>query len=255
MVARMVRHRKIRAELGVSSRVREPLARVHYAERVLCYSVAELDYPFPMPPHVRLVGTMVPPLPQATNGGEIIAWLDAQSSVIYQAFGTIARLTRAEIAALVDVARRLEGRHQVLWKLPAEQQRMLPSRALPGNLRIESWLPSQLDVLAHPHVTLFFNHSGTGAYHEGLYFGKPQVTRPLWMDCHDIAARSRGLGIGLMLDRPDTIDPDDVTDKLLRVLGDPSFRERAEHFATLLRAAGGRKAAADILLELPALKD
>jgi UDP:flavonoid glycosyltransferase YjiC (YdhE family) len=76
------------------------------------------------------------------------------------------------------------------------RSRNIAARSAFANLRIESWLPSQLDVLAHPHVTLFFNHSGTDAYHEGLYFGKPQVMRPLWMDCHDIATRSRDLGIG-----------------------------------------------------------
>jgi polyene glycosyltransferase len=221
---------------------------------VLCYSVPELDYPFPIPTKVHMVGAMVPPLPQAPDGGDVTAWLDAQTSVVYQAFGTVTRLDAEEVHALVDVARRLDGHgHQVLWKLPEQQQRLLPPRdALPRNLRIESWLPSQLDVLAHPNVKLFFNHCGGNAFHEGLYFGKPQVMRSLFVDCHDQAIRGYDAGIGLPV-RPAAIDTDDVTDKLLRVLRDRRFRERAELFAALQRAAGGRQAAADIIENLPQL--
>lgn len=244
----------VRTELGIAPQARGMMARIDAAEMVLCYSVPELDYPFPVPGSMRLVGPMVPPLPQAPDGDGLSEWLDDQDSVIYMGFGTITRLTREQVAALIEVTRRLADRHQVLWKLPAEQQELLPPReTLPGNLRIESWVPSQLDVLGHPSVKVFFTHAGGNGFHEGLYFGKPLVVRPLWVDCDDQAVRGQDFGVSLTLDRPETLDADDVTDKLTRVLDDPAFRERAEHFATLLRAAGGRSTAADLLLGLPAL--
>ncbi|OLF06429.1 glycosyltransferase [Actinophytocola xanthii] len=254
MSRRMRSESRIRRELGISRLAHRPMARFEHAERVLCYSVAEIDYPFRIPDKMHLVGAMVPPLPQAPEERELTSWLDAQTSVVYQGFGTITRLSRAEVATLVEVARRLSPDHQVLWKLPAEQQHLLPPReTLPPTLRIENWLPSQLDVLAHPNVRVFFNHAGSNAFHESLYFGKPQVLRPLWMDCHDEATRARDIGVGLALDHPERLDLADVTDKLLRVLGDPSFRERTEHLAGLQRAAGGRVAAADVVLDLPVL--
>lgn len=238
---------------GIAPQAKGEMSRVDQAELVLCYSIPELDYPFSLPEKMRTVGALVPPLPQAPGEHELIHWLDAQKSVVYMGFGTITRLTREQVEALVKVARRMDG-HQFLWKLPAEQQHLLPSKdQLPANLRIESWVPSQLDVLAHPSVRLFFTHAGSNGVHEGLYFGKPLVARPLWMDCHDLAVRVRDFGVGLVLDKPDTVDPDDVTDKLTRVLGDNSFRERAEQIGQLQRAAGGRQAAADLLLGLPAL--
>ncbi|MFH8554038.1 glycosyltransferase [Streptomyces celluloflavus] len=244
----------VRTELGIAPQARGMMARIDAAEMVLCYSVPELDYPFPVPGSMRLVGPMVPPLPQAPDDDGLSEWLDDQDSVIYMGFGTITRLTREQVAALIEVTRRLADRHQVLWKLPAEQQELLPPReTLPGNLRIESWVPSQLDVLGHPSVKVFFTHAGGNGFHEGLYFGKPLVVRPLWVDCDDQAVRGQDFGVSLTLDRPETLDADDVTDKLTRVLDDPAFRERAEHFATLLRAAGGRSTAADLLLGLPAL--
>ncbi len=114
-------------------------------------------------------------------------------------------------------------------------------------------MPSQLDVLAHPNVKLFFTHAGGNAYTESIFFGKPMVSRPLWVDCYDQAVRAESFGVGLTLDKPHTVDPRDVVDKLTRVLDDPAFSENAERLAALQHAAGGRKTAADLVLSLPAL--
>jgi polyene glycosyltransferase len=242
---------RLRAAFGLPRS--DEMTRIDKAELVLCYSIPQLDYPFAVPDKVKLVGAMVPPLPEAPAGGPLAAWLDAQPSVVYMGFGTITRLTREEVWALVEVAQRLAGRHQILWKLPEQQRHLLPPGPLPRNLRIEDWVPSQVDVLAHPNVRAFFTHGGGNAYHESVYFGKPQVIRPLWVDCFDQAVRARDFGIGLTLDRPRTIDPDDVVDKLIRVLEEPSFAQEAQRLGAIMRAAGGRRAAADLLLDLPAV--
>jgi polyene glycosyltransferase len=245
---------RVRAELGIAPEASGFMPRIDRAERILCYSVPELDYPFPVPDKMRLVGSMIPPLPQAPDDGGLGEWLDARDSIVYMGFGTITRLTREQVSSLLEVVRRLSDRHHVLWKLPTDQQKLLPPQEeLPDNLRIESWVPSQLDVLAHPNVKLFFTHAGGNGFHEGLYFGTPLVVRPLWVDCDDQAVRGEDFGVSLTLDRPETIDVDDVLGKLTRVLEDNAFRERAEHFGKLLRAAGGREAAADLLLDLPAM--
>lgn len=242
---------KVVAELGISPEARGQFARVEKSELVLCYSIPEMDYPFDLPEKIRPVGALVPPLPQAAPG-ELGEWLDAQKSVVYMGFGTITRLTRDQVEAFVQVARAVEGKHSVLWKLPRDQQEFLPDE-LPSNLRVETWVPSQLDVLAHPSVKLFFTHAGGNAYTESIYFGKPMVSRPLWVDCYDQAVRAESFGVGLTLDKPHTVDPRDVVDKLTRVLDDPRFRENAERLAALQHAAGGRKTAADLILSLPAL--
>ncbi|MFE3602224.1 glycosyltransferase [Streptomyces sp. NPDC059096] len=239
----------IRKELGIAPP--NAMTRVDKAAAVVCSSVAELDYPFDIPEKLNLVGALLPPLPEAPDDNKVSGWLDRQSSVVYMGFGTITRLTREEVGALVEVARRMADTHQFLWKLPTEQQHLLPPAAsLPANLRVENWVPSQLDVLAHPKVSAFFSHGGGNAYHEGVYFGKPQVVRPLWVDCFDQAVRGRDFGISLTLDKPHTVDPDDVVDKLTRVTSEPSFREQAERLGALQREAGGRKAAADLVVGL-----
>jgi polyene glycosyltransferase len=254
MMRTLARDKRTRAELGVAPEARRPMAVIDRAAVVLCLSLRELDYPFPIPPNLAPVGALIPPLPEAAQPNELADWLDAQSSVAFVGLGTVTRLTRRHVHAMVEVARRLEGRHQLLWKLPAEQQRMLPpAAALPGNLRVEQWVPSQLDVLAHPNVKAFLTHGGSNGFHEGLYFGKPLVVRPLWADCYDEAVRGADHGVGVTLDQPRDVDPEDVVNKLTQVLETGSFRERAEHFARLMREAGGLRRAADLVLGLPAL--
>lgn len=252
---RAAEDQRVRDSLGISGDAAGFMARIERAEMVLCYSVPELDYPFPVPAHMRLVGTMVPPLPQAPDDEGLPQWLDERDSVVYMGFGTITRLTAEQVRALLEVVRRLgdRGTH-VLWKLPAEQQHLLPDE-LPENLRVEDWVPSQLDVLAHPHVKLFFTHAGGNGFHEGLHFGKPLVVRPLWVDCDDQAVRGHDFGVSRTLDHPETFDVEDVLDKLTTVLDERGFTERAEAFGQLLRNAGGRETAAELLLELPALRD
>lgn len=242
-------------QLGLPREFTRPSAKVDSADIVLCYTVFGLEYPLPVPDHFHLVGPMIPPLPEAPDDDDLSRWLDANPSIAYIGLGTISRLTRDEVHALVEVARRLQGRHAVLWKLPDEQQRMLPpEEELPPNLKVLSWVPSQLDVLAHPNIRLFVNHGGANAFHEGLYFGKPQVIRPLWVDCYDQAIRGVDSGVSLTVDDPQTVHVEDVLDKVTRVLETPSFRERAEYLSGVLRAAGGVRAAADLILAHPALK-
>lgn len=246
-LARFVRERK---QLGIPARTGDQGALADNAELILCHTVPGVDYPMPLPDKLRMFGTMIPPLPEAPDADTgLTEWLDAHQSIIYIGLGTITRLTAEHVAALVAVVRQLPD-HHVLWKLPAAQQELLPAD-LPPNLRVESWLPSQLDVLAHENVKVFVNHAGGGSFHEGLYFGKPMVLHPLWVDCHDQAVRGADAGVSRTLPRG-RLEVAEVVDAIRDVLTDESYRRRAEHFRRLQLAAGGREvAAAAILAMLP----
>jgi polyene glycosyltransferase len=212
------------------------------AAAIFCYSVFGLEYPFQAPPHLHLLGAMVPSASPATPDGkdELSRWLDSHPSVIYVGLGTLVRLSHAQIAALVTAFKRLGPNHHILWKLPDSQQALLPpGELLPTNLRIEHWIPSQLGVLAHPNVRVFLTHGGGNGFHEGIYFGKPLLAMPFWLDCYDFAVRAIDSGVGLALDRPPAFTADEVAAKLERLLTDSSFHERARYWGEQLRKAGG----------------
>jgi polyene glycosyltransferase len=253
LIMRNIKFGKRMVELRIEPRSRSVANRLGDAELVLTYSVPGLDYPFPMPEHLHPLGAMIPPLPESDGDDDVMRWLDANESVVYIAFGTLIRLSRHDVEAIVAVARKLSGKHSVLWKLPTEQQHMLPAD-LPENLRVERWLPSQYDVLAHPNVRVNFNHGGSNSFHEGIHFGMPQLIRPLWLDCFDQSVRAVDSGVGLNVDGADPISADEVYAKLVRLLEEPSFRERAEHFAAQMRSAGGVQTAADLIQNTAAMR-
>jgi len=242
---------RARQEAGMANPASRASLYADEAAAVIAASVFGIEYPFPPPPQLKMVGTVLPPEFEqaATSGDDITAWLDAHESVVYIGLGTITRLTEARIRQLLDAVRRLAP-HQVLWKVSKRQQALLPPPGeWPENLRVETWLPSQLAVLAHPHVKVFVNHGGANAVHEGLYFSQPLLVLPFWMDCHDLAARVIDSGAGLAAKDSDAQRTGKaIAEKASRLLAEPSFAERAGHWSRRLREAGGAKAAADIVL-------
>ncbi|MGW4059756.1 glycosyltransferase [Amycolatopsis sp. NPDC004747] len=215
------------------------------AVSVLGFSVFGVEYEFPdVPENVRMIGAVVPePSGERTA---LTGWLDDHESIVYIGFGTIMRPTAGQVGGIVEAVRRLPPGQHVLWRLPASHHHLLPPD-LPANLRIESWLPSQTEVLAHPNVKVFFNHGGGNAVSEAGYYGKPMLVMPFWMDCHDWAARVVDCGAGLAVRYTPELDPAEIAERLTSLLTDERFASRAAYWRDRLRAAGGVGAAVEII--------
>jgi polyene glycosyltransferase len=216
---------------------------------VLAYFVFGYEYPFPgIPDNLKMLGAIISrDTGTAETDHDLDRWLDEHESVVYAAFGTVMRLTPRQIEAILDAAVRLGPEHHMLWKLPRSRRHLLPDR-LPPNLRVESWVPSQLAVLAHPHVRAFFHHGGANSVQEGLYFGKPELVMPFWMDNLDNAARVTDSGAGLAVADARAADGRDIAARLARLLGEPRFRFQAADWSRRLHEAGGLDAAAQEII-------
>jgi polyene glycosyltransferase len=247
---------KQRKRMGIVNPFLRADVVVEAALGVFGYSVFGLEYAFSAPPKLHMLGPLLAPEVQPKNttvqdNDSLQSWLERCPSVIYVGLGTLLRLSRPQIAELLAAFARLGPQHQVLWKVPAAQQALLPpAAALPGNVRIESWLPSQLDVLRHPHVRVFVTHGGGNGFHEGIYFGKPLYVLPFWLDCYDFAVRAVDSGVGLTTARPPNFTSDEVATGLERLLEEPLFSENSRRWGERLREAGGVTKAADLVLSL-----
>jgi polyene glycosyltransferase len=240
------RHRK---KMGLSNSFFRGPIWIRSARAVFAYSIFGLEYPFPAPGRLELLGPMIPPeAPRPPD--DLDAWLDRHPSVVFISLGTLVRLDAGHVAAIAGAIERLGERCQVLWKLPRAQQELLGRR--PANLRVEDWVPSQLDVLRHPHVRAFVTHGGGNGFHEGLHFGKPLYVLPFWFDCFDFAARAVESGVGLAPARAPRFTTEELADGITRLLDEPRFAEAARHWSKLLRAAGGVQRAADLATALAA---
>ncbi len=254
MIARtsVVQFAKKRKAMGIKNPNAKPSDYVEAAALVLASSVFGLEYEFPAPPQVNLVGAFVS---EASTGSaedpDLSRWLDENDSVVYMGFGTLMQLSRDQVGALLGAIERLGPEHKFLWKLPAAQQKLLPAESeLPSNLRVENWIPSQLDVLAHPHVRTFVTHGGSNGFHESMYFGTPVLVVPAWVDCYAIGRRAVDSGVGLAFRNPNNITSGELVDMLHRLLTDNTFTERAEYWSARVREAGGAPRAADLVLSM-----
>jgi len=199
-----------------------------------------LEYPRPLPPWVHLVGPMLPdaapPLDEETS-----AWLQSGPPVIYASLGTVARAGPELLAPLLQG---LRSRHfRILWS----SRHPLPAALdVPSNVRIVPFTPSALGVMQHPNVRGVLSHCGINTAHESVASEKPVVGLPLFADQQEMALRLVDAGVGVMLDKQ-KLDPHAVNAAVTRVIEDETLRAPLAALRVALLAAGGVRAAVDII--------
>jgi UDP:flavonoid glycosyltransferase YjiC (YdhE family) len=93
----------------------------------------------------------------------------------------------------------------------------------PPHVFVTTYVP-QADVL--PQCDLVICHAGSGSVIGAMAHGRPMVLLPMGADQPYNAARAEALGLGLELDVV-RLTPGDLAGAVERVLGDPSYRDRA----------------------------
>lgn len=178
------------------------------------------------------------------------SWIDNAATsgkpIVFVALGTLYQLDKPRVDAMYRALSNLPIK--VLWKLSQKEQEHLPQEAFENDdLHIESWIPSLPLVLAHPKVKLFVNHGGGNSLHEGLFFGKPMVCLPAWMDCFDFAMRCQDAGAGIAITTAPRLDKQEFQNAVRHVLLDKDsekFTIKACEVAADLQALGGASKAA-----------
>ncbi|MGV9214183.1 nucleotide disphospho-sugar-binding domain-containing protein [Micromonospora sp. RB23] len=122
-----------------------------------------------------------------------------------------------------------------------------------GGIELAAVGPLPDRVEAHEHVDqlaalaqadLFVTHAGMGSVMEALWFAVPMVCAPRTSEQHVVAARVEALGLGVTISN-DAGPSSDVEADIRDLPHDRTMRERLHTASATLRAAGGRRAAAD----------
>ncbi|WP_288448658.1 nucleotide disphospho-sugar-binding domain-containing protein, partial [uncultured Pseudomonas sp.] len=92
-------------------------------------------------------------------------------------------------------------------------------------------------------------HGGFNTVLDALAAGKPMLALPMVFDQPGIARRLERVGAGICL-APRLASKDRLTQALGAVLADPSYRQAAERFVPIARAAGGVATAARLVDDL-----
>lgn len=118
-------------------------------------------------------------------------------------------------------------KQRVLWKFEED----VPGR--PPNVLIRQWAPQQ-DLLGHPKIKVFITHGGQLSVQEAIYHGVPMLGMPVMADQLSNIKNVVEKGLGEEINY-DELDENDIYDKLLRLIGDPSYKRQSAKYADLMR--------------------
>ena len=114
---------------------------------------------------------------------------------------------------------------------------------LAGNPIVVDYAP-QLALLRR--AALVITHAGLNTTLESLREGVPMVALPITNDQPGVAARIHHLGVGEFVPIKKFTAPL-LRQAVVRVMGSPSYREQAKHFAAILRREDGAADAAELI--------
>ncbi|KFK37203.1 hypothetical protein AALP_AA4G227600 [Arabis alpina] len=112
-----------------------------------------------------------------------IDWLDTrpQGSVVYVAFGSMAKLSSVQFAELAFAL----SNFSFMWVVRSSEEAKLPlgffETVDKDNSLVLQWSP-QLEVLSNKAIGCFLTHCGWNSTMEALTFGVPMVAMPQWTD-------------------------------------------------------------------------
>lgn len=160
--------------------------------------------------------------------------------LIYASMGTLQNRVAATFRTIAAACAGLDAQ-LVLSLGGSAEPSALPD--LPGDPVVVSYAP-QLELLER--VSLAITHAGLNTALESLSRGVPMVAIPVTNDQPAVAARLAWLGVAEVVPLA-RLNVRRLRAAIGRVLGDPSYRDRAERFRECLSKLNGAARAADII--------
>lgn len=179
------------------------------------------DLASPLPPTAHL---MRPVLFDHSGEEELPAWVDhlpPTRPTVYATLGTVSNHTPGIIdAILVGLA----AEPISLIVTVGRDQDPADFGPQPAHVKVERYIPQSL---LFPRVDLVVTHGGSGTVMAAFSHGLPMVIVPIAADQPDNAWRCADLGVARVIDPADR-SPAAFRAAVRAVLGDPSYRRRAE---------------------------
>ena len=196
-------------------------------------TLPELEYPRDWPAGVEVTGAMIfdPPHPEVDlPAGEAPLVVVAPSTVK----DPEGRLVRATLAALADEPVRV---------VVTTSGTRRPAAPVPANAAVVDWIDYSGVI---PRAALVVCHGNHGTVVKALSEGVPVLISPAMPDDAEHGARVAWAGAGLMVPRP-LLGERSLRAAARRLLGDPSFAERAAGIAAAGRERDGAARGADLV--------
>lgn len=216
-----------------------------------------LDMPCALPANVILTGsTALRPgreriALKETSDEKMNAWLQQVRAeglrIVYVTMGSMQVLEQFQLEALFYGLKSLTPKVAVAWSLKEEQHQQLPGgiEALPSHFFVQKWLP-QGEALQLGEVAVVVTHCGFGGLNETIAAGKPLVALPFRADQPANAKLAKERGLAEVL-KPRKLTPASVKSALQKVLGDPSYAQRARELQGMMLKTKGAEACVEAI--------
>jgi polyene glycosyltransferase len=209
-------------------------------------------YPRPLTPLVQTTGPMISRIDAAAElTPEEEAWIAARDDtrrVVYVSVGTLACLSERMADTLLDAFALLRDGFRVLWSLKrscAKSPRF--ATLLPRDVRVDSWISSQVAVLRHPRTAVFLSHCGMHSVHESALLRKPLLCVPMFGEQEDYAIAAQDAGIARWSDKR-KMTPAELAAHIRFLASSEQVRTHLARASDLLRLYGGAERAAEWIL-------
>ncbi|MCI1010864.1 glycosyltransferase family 1 protein [Pseudomonas oryzihabitans] len=191
------------------------------------------------PPHFHEVGPLRSP---AVREQRLELEIDPRRPFVFASFGTLQGGRLPLFRRIAQACRQLDV--QVLiahcGRLDAGAERRLLDD---GATWVTDFAPQEAAIARADAV---ITHCGFNTVLDALAAGKPMLALPMVFDQPGIARRLERVGAGICL-APRLASKARLTQALGAVLADPSYRQAAERFVPIARAAGGVATAARLV--------
>ena len=139
-------------------------------------------------------------------------------------------LGKERLSAIVKTFAQIPD-YNFIWKFESEPHELpvAPSK----NVFVSKFLP-QNDILAHPSIKAFVTHSGLLSTQESLWYGKPMIAIPFFVDQIGTSGKIEKRGAGVVVDfRNLTVET--FKKAILTVVENPSYEENARKISKLFQ--------------------
>ena len=207
-------------------------------------TVFGFEFARPVLPLVHYVGPLMPKTHEVLPN-DLQTWLDKKDpkTVIFISMGSTASLTPSQGKAIINGI--LSTKYDAVWSLRKNNRDILEGLTInTSRFFISAWVP-QRTLLESDRLAMFIGHGGMGGITESLHNSLPLIAIPFNSDQWDTAARIKGQGLGIVLDRR-YLTASDIT-VVVETLRSTKYTQMAKKMSKILSHAGGTKKAADLI--------
>ncbi|GMS85065.1 hypothetical protein PENTCL1PPCAC_7240, partial [Pristionchus entomophagus] len=161
--------------------------------------------------------------------------LTKREKTVLLSFGSVAKSAYLPMKVKMSIVETVKALTHVtfIWKYEVDDDFTRDHASKLKNLELTKWMP-QVDILAHPNLSLFITHGGMGSTQETALRGVPGIFIPIFGDQPRNAGMMEHNKLGKVLDKTEVTNSAKFVEVIREVLEDDSYRTNARRVSAML---------------------